>query len=121
MPAPISPNSGAFSTTCTGRPVCAMARASVRPPMPPPTIRVGSLSMGAFPSRAIFVRTRIILRKPRRRKRGPDQGLLGEEAVGWPRQTEVFAQRPAFVFAAENTAALQLGHNLVDEVVEPGR
>src|SRR6185312_4214514 len=43
-PAPSSPNSGDFSTTCTRRPRRASASAVARPPMPPPTIRVGSLS-----------------------------------------------------------------------------
>src|SRR5579864_9498560 len=44
---------------------------------------------------------------------------LREEAVFGARQAEIFAQRPAFVFAAEEAAALQLRDDPVDEIVEP--
>src|SRR4051812_7345756 len=43
MPAPISLNAGACSQTTTWRPVIDRARAAARPPMPPPTMRMGSL------------------------------------------------------------------------------
>src|SRR5690349_14313408 len=44
-----------------------------------------------------------------------------EEAVLRARQAEVLAQRPAFVLAAEEAAALQLRHHAVDEIVETAR
>src|SRR5262245_9222006 len=40
MPAPISPNCAAFSSTCEGIPFCARARAAASPPMPPPAMRI---------------------------------------------------------------------------------
>src|SRR5215470_18703162 len=46
---------------------------------------------------------------------------VGEETVARPRQAEVFAQRRAFVLAAEDAAPLQPRHHAVDEVVEPAR
>src|SRR5436305_14484037 len=46
---------------------------------------------------------------------------LVEEAVLGARQAEVFAQRPACVFAAEEAAALQFGDDAVDEIVEAAR
>src|SRR6185503_3640858 len=53
-----------------------------------------------------------LLRRLRRRR---------EEAIVRARQAEVLAQGPALVLGAEDAAALQLGHDLVDEVVEPAR
>ena len=44
-----------------------------------------------------------------------------KEAVLRPRQAEIFAQGLALVLAAEQAAPLQLGHDQVDEVVEPAR
>ena len=41
-----------------------------------------------------------------------------KETVRWARQPQMFAQRDAFVFAAEQSAPLQLGNDAVDEVVE---
>ena len=41
MPAPISLNSGACSSTCTGMPLRDSASAADNPPMPPPTTRTG--------------------------------------------------------------------------------
>src|SRR6516164_8179963 len=41
-----------------------------------------------------------------------------EEAVLRPRQAEIFAQRATFVFAAEQSPALQLGHNAIDEILK---
>jgi hypothetical protein len=38
-----------------------------------------------------------------------------------PRKVEVFAQGPAFVFAAEEVAALEFGDHPVDEIVEAAR
>src|SRR5215471_17562789 len=40
MPAPISPNWLAFSSTSEAMPFCANARAVASPPMPPPAIRI---------------------------------------------------------------------------------
>src|SRR5665213_2695032 len=40
MPAPISPNCAAFSSTSEAMPFCASARAAASPPMPPPAIRI---------------------------------------------------------------------------------
>src|ERR1700722_19524430 len=42
-------------------------------------------------------------------------------AVGGVGQAEVFAQRLAFVFLAEQTAPLQLGDQQVDDVLKPAR
>ena len=47
--------------------------------------------------------------------------LSPEEAVLRARQAEILAQGRAFVFAAEEAAALQLRHDPVDEIVEPRR
>src|SRR5258705_498157 len=44
-----------------------------------------------------------------------------KEPVFRARQAEVFAQRLALVFAAEQAAALQFRHDPVDEIVEPAR
>src|SRR5271166_4633790 len=46
---------------------------------------------------------------------------LREKAVLGAGETEVFAQGPAFVFAAEEVAALQFGDDAVDEIVEAAR
>src|SRR5437763_11243173 len=43
MPAPISPNSGACSSTTLRKPLRASASAAARPPMPPPAMITGSL------------------------------------------------------------------------------
>src|SRR3954468_22286165 len=43
MPAPISPNCGACSSTMLLKPLRASASAAARPPMPPPAITTGSL------------------------------------------------------------------------------
>src|SRR6202022_1086028 len=50
-----------------------------------------------------------------------DRGSVAEEAVLGARQAEIFAQGLAFVFAAEEAAALQFGDDPVDEVVEAAR
>ena len=42
MPAPISLNSGACSSTCTGMPLRDSASAVASPPMPPPTTSTGA-------------------------------------------------------------------------------
>src|SRR5205085_10484242 len=42
-----------------------------------------------------------------------------EEAVLRAGQAEIFAQRLAFILAAEQTAALQFRHDPVDKIVEP--
>src|SRR5882672_6330334 len=55
---------------------------------------------------------RRLLRRLRRRR---------EEPVLGPRQAEVFAQGLALVLGAVDAAALQLGHDQIDEVVEPAR
>src|SRR5215813_3126050 len=47
-----------------------------------------------------------------------DRSVL-EETVLRPRQAEVLAQGLALVLAAEDAAALQLGHHPVDEIIEP--
>ena len=47
--------------------------------------------------------------------------LTLKEPVLRPRQAEIFAQGPALILGAEDAAALQLGHHLVDEIVEPAR
>src|ERR1700730_18396496 len=47
-----------------------------------------------------------------------DRGSVAEEAVFRAGQTEVLAQGLAFVFAAEEAAALQFGDDPVDEIVE---
>src|ERR1700722_10736900 len=44
-----------------------------------------------------------------------------EEAILRPRKAEVFAQRLALVLGAEDAAPLQLGHDLVHEIVEAAR
>jgi Domain of unknown function (DUF4169) len=46
---------------------------------------------------------------------------LTEEAVLRARQAETFPQGPAFVFAAEEVAALEFGDDAVDEIVEAAR
>ena len=46
--------------------------------------------------------------------------LVLEEPVLRPRQAQILPQRLAFVFPPEDFALLQLRHDLVDEVVEPG-
>src|SRR5947208_7373466 len=43
MPAPISPSAGAFSSTRTLLPFCARPSAALKPPIPPPAIRMGEL------------------------------------------------------------------------------
>src|SRR4051812_18213233 len=43
MPAPISPNCGAWSRTTERKPFLARASAAARPPMPPPAMITGSL------------------------------------------------------------------------------
>ena len=55
----------------------------------------------------------------RRRQRGSrlEVPLLEEAVLG----AEVFAQGPAFVFAAEEVAALEFGDDSVDEIVEAAR
>src|SRR3984893_15740003 len=45
MPAPISPSAGAFSSTMTLLPARASPRAALKPPIPPPAIRIGLLSL----------------------------------------------------------------------------
>src|ERR1700730_8589884 len=50
-----------------------------------------------------------------------DRGSVAEEAVFRAGQAEIFAQGLAFVFAAEEAAALQFGDDPVDEVVEAAR
>jgi hypothetical protein len=58
----------------------------------------------------------------RRRQRGSRLEVpLLEEAVLGAREAEVFAQGPAFVFAAEEVAALEFGDDSVDEIVEAAR
>jgi UDPglucose 6-dehydrogenase len=56
-------------------------------------------------------------------KPNTDESLRGfarfKETIARPRQAEIFAQRPALVFAAEQPAALQLRHDQADEIVEP--
>ena len=47
-PAPISPNSGAFSTTWTRQLRRLNASAVVSPPMPPPTMRIERSAMVTF-------------------------------------------------------------------------
>src|SRR6266404_4428393 len=46
---------------------------------------------------------------------------VAEEAVFGAGEAEVLAQGLAFVFAAEEVAALQFGDDLVDEIVEAAR
>ena len=43
----------------------------------------------------------------------------GEKPVLRPRQAEILAQRPAFVFGAEDAAPLQFRHHLRAEILEP--
>src|ERR1700742_2074162 len=47
--------------------------------------------------------------------------FFGEDSIGRTRKAEMVAQRRAGVFLAEDTTALQLGHDLVRDVVEPLR
>src|SRR6266446_3718457 len=47
-----------------------------------------------------------------------DRGSVAEEAVLGAREAEVLTQGLAFVFAAEDAAALQFGDDPVDEIVE---
>ncbi len=49
----------------------------------------------------------------------PSCALRLEKPVLRPRQAEIFAQRLALVFAAEDAAPLQFRHHAIDEVVEP--
>src|SRR5690606_37354755 len=49
----------------------------------------------------------------------PSRSLAGEEAILWPRQPQVLAQRLPAVLAPEDAPALELGHELLDEVVDP--
>jgi hypothetical protein len=60
-----------------------------------------------------------------RAKRGRDFGSFArkvfrrfEELILRPRQSEIFSQRLALVFASEQASTLQLGDNLVDEVLD---
>ena len=46
---------------------------------------------------------------------------MSEKAIRRPWQAKVLAQRPALVLAAEDAAALQLGHHALDEVVKACR
>src|SRR3954471_472313 len=48
MPAPISPNCGACSSTMLLKPLRASASAAARPPMPPPAMITGDLFRGAL-------------------------------------------------------------------------
>src|SRR3982750_202328 len=48
MPAPISPNCGACSSTTLLNPLRASASAAARPPMPPPAMITGCLFRGIF-------------------------------------------------------------------------
>src|ERR1700759_5428537 len=49
------------------------------------------------------------------------KGSVLKEPIGRPRQTEIFAQGRAFVFAAEQAAPLQFGNDLLDEIFEAAR
>src|SRR5260370_627073 len=44
-----------------------------------------------------------------------------EESVLRPRQAKILAQCAALVLFAEQAAPLQLGHDQIDEIVEPAR
>src|SRR5580692_1444122 len=46
---------------------------------------------------------------------------LDRPAIMRKRQAEIFAQRLAFVFATEQAAALQLGDEQLDDVLQPAR
>src|SRR5689334_1976426 len=48
MPAPISPNCGACSSTMLLKPLRASASAAARPPMPPPAMMTGDLFRGVL-------------------------------------------------------------------------
>src|SRR6266540_3784972 len=64
IPAPISPNSWACSSTQTGMPCRESARAVARPPMPPPTTSVstrsGAVPIVAFTARRWYLRRRCL-------------------------------------------------------------
>src|SRR5215471_6220661 len=49
------------------------------------------------------------------------EAALFEETVLGAWQAQILAQGLAFVFSAEEAAALQFGHDLVDEIVQAAR
>ena len=51
----------------------------------------------------------------------PDPAVLPRDPPCWPLQSEVLAQRATFVLAAEEAAALQLGHHEAGEALEASR
>ena len=66
-------------------------------------------------------------RRQAARRSGGKPGLSGtfvsilKKPILGPRQTQIFAQRRAFVFAAEQAAPLQLGNDLDAKIFEPAR
>src|SRR5258707_2346413 len=61
MPAPISPNWAAFSSTTEAMPFCASASAVARPPMPPPAMRI---LPGSTPALLVMQPGDFLIRQP---------------------------------------------------------